>query len=306
MNHLKTLPVNGERHFDGGDRWVTVSTPPPVTFGCVDTFERWREDVLDRKHPPRYLHAPPGSRLSAFRIGAGSLVLMGAPPASGKTAFTLQVAIDALRGLGQDSLRAMISNVEMPPGALFDRVLTRFTGVGYSFIQERTYDESARPRLIAAMDEMREFMPRLAFMTPPFTLENLTEQASGFDADLIVVDYVQRFAPSKGSSDARQQTGAVMDCLRRLCDDGRAVLAISAVNRAGYAKDATIAAFRESSELEFGADAAWLLIREGDSAAVTLRCVKNRHGRLEEVQLLFDGSKQEFSDDPAEFSWQPE
>ena len=63
---------------------------------------------------------------------------------------------------------------------------------------------------------------------------------------------------------------------------------------------------RESSELEFGADAAWLLIREGDSAAVTLRCVKSRHGRMEDVQLLFDGSRQQFEDDPAEFSWQPE
>ena len=97
-----------------------------------------------------------------------------------------------------------------------------------------------------------------------------------------------------------------MDALRRLCDAGMAVLAVSAVNRSNYGKDAALAAFRESSELEYGADSAWLLIREGDSPAVTLRCVKNRHGRLEDVQVLFDGSKQEFGDDPAEFEWIPQ
>ena len=316
MNHLKTMPlngepkVNGEWKFDGSDRYIfddsPTTEPAAVTFGSVETFESWRDDVLARKHPPRYSWAPPGSRLSSLKIGAGSLVIAGAPPATGKTALMLQIGFDALRSLGQEDLRLLIANVEMSAPSLLDRVLARLSGVGYGYIQERTYDDDARPRLVAAMEEIRELMPRVEFLRPPFTLENLAERATAFDAGLVIVDYVQRFAPSKGSSDSRQQAGAVMDALRRLCDAGMAVLAVSAVNRSNYGKDAALAAFRESSELEYGADSAWLLIREGDSPAVTLRCVKNRHGRLEDVQVLFDGSKQEFGDDPAEFEWIPQ
>lgn len=307
MNHLKTLPLNGlERKFDGGDRYLVDGDEPPPETSSIDTFDKWMDDVLSRRHPPRHLWAPPGSRLSAFKIGAGSLVLVGAPPASGKTAFMLQVTVDAMRAQGQEGLRVLIANVEMSPPSLLDRMLARLSGIGYGFIQDRTYDEEARPRIIAAMDEMRELMPRLMFLPAPFTLEHLSERALSFDANIVVVDYVQRFAPTKSSGDSRQQTGVVMDSLRRLCDAGMAVLAVSAVNRSNYGKDAALAAFRESSELEYGADAAWLLVREGDSAAVTMRCVKSRHGRTEDVQVLFDGSKQEFRDDEAEFSWQPE
>jgi replicative DNA helicase len=199
VNHLKTLPITGERRFDGGDRWVPGGDDPEtITFGSVETFEGWRNDVLSRKHPPRYMWAPPGSRLSSLKIGAGSLVVAGAPPATGKTALMLQVGFDALRSLGQEDMRLLIANVEMSPQSLLDRVLARLSGVGYGHIQERSYDEDARPRLVAAMEEMRDLMPRVDFLRPPFTLENLAERATAFDAGLVIVDYIQRFTPSKG------------------------------------------------------------------------------------------------------------
>lgn len=305
MNHLKTLPLT-ERKFDGGDHWtVGGDEPPPIPDGMA-TFEKWATAVLNRHRPASWLWAPPGSRLGAFKIGADSVILVGAPPATGKTAWAGQVYLDAMRAPGQEDLRVLVGCCEMSVGSLMDRHLARLTGVGYTSIQERTYDESARPRILAAMEELRDLMARLEFLTPPFTLEHLSERGTSFGADLIVVDYAQRFDHEKRSSDQRTQANRVMEALRRLADDGRGVIVISAVNRGAYGKDATIAGFRESSELEYGADSAWLLIREGDSSAVTLRCVKNRHGRLEDVQVLFDGSRQQFDDDPAEFAWMPE
>lgn len=304
MNHLKPLPLNGERQFDGGDRWtVGGDEPPPIPDGMA-TFEKWATAVLTRHRPASWLWAPPGSRLSQFKIGAEQVILVGAPPATGKTAFAGQVHLDAMRA--NEDIRVLVANVEMSAGSLLDRHVARLSGVGYGYVQERNYDESAKPRLMAAIELLRDLMPRLEFLRPPFTIEHLCERAVNFGADLVVVDYAQRFDHEKRSSDQRTQANRVMEACRRLADDGRGVLVISAVNRAGYAKDATIAAFRESSELEYGADSAWLLIREGDSAAVTLRAVKNRHGRIGDVQVLFDGDRQQFDDDPAEFAWMPE
>lgn len=188
MNHLKTLPITGERKFDGGDRYGLGGDEPPPETSSIVTFDKWMDDVLSRKHPPRHLWAPPGSRLSTFKIGAGSLVLVGAPPATGKTAFMLQVTVDAMPAQGQEGLKVLVANVEMAPPSLLDRMLARLSGVGYGFIQDRTYDEDSRPRIIAAMDEMRELMPRLMFLPLPFTLEHLSERALSFDADIVVVD----------------------------------------------------------------------------------------------------------------------
>ena len=66
-----------------------------------------------------------------------------------------------------------------------------------------------------------------------------------------------------------------------------------------------LASFRESSELEYGSDSAWLLLRDGDSEQVELKCVKNRTGKLCSLQLLFDGSHQSFRDDPKATEWDP-
>ena len=298
MNDLKPLPQNGERRFDGGDRWtVGGDNPSPVADGSA-AFEKWATAVLSRDRPATWLWAPVGSRLSTFKIGADCVILVGAPPATGKTAWAGQVYLEGMRK--NEDMRVLVANVEMGVNALMERHLARLTGVGYGHVQERTYDESARPRIKAAMEVLRELLPRLEFLKPPFTLEHLSERATNFGADLIVVDYAQRFDHEKRSSDQRAQANRVMEALRRLADDGRGVLAISAVNRSGYGKNATIAAFRESSELEYGADSAWLLIRNGDSPSVKLRCVKDRYGRIGDVQLRFDGSRQQFDADPAE------
>lgn len=269
-----------------------------------EAFAAWESSVLNRERPAFYQWAPYGTRLGSLRIGEKHIGVIGAPPGNGKTALVSQIVFEALRFDGQDHLKALIANVEMGPHALWDRQLARLTGIGSNYIQHRDYDAEALPRLQAGIEELRLLMPRIEFMAPPFTLERLTERADAFEADIVVVDYAQRFDYAHRSSDQRAQANAVMDCCRRLADAGRAVIVISAVNRAGYGKEASLSSFRESSELEYGADAAYLLVRdEQDSQAVTLKCVKNRHGSTGDVRLLFDGAAQLFTEDPAEFEW---
>jgi replicative DNA helicase len=61
-----------------------------------------------------------------------------------------------------------------------------------------------------------------------------------------------------------------------------------------------LASFRESSELEYGCDDAFLLVREDeqDQAAVTLKHAKSRYGEPLDIPLRFSGCVQRF--DPAD------
>ncbi len=59
----------------------------------------------------------------------------------------------------------------------------------------------------------------------------------------------------------------------------------------------SLAAFRESSELEFGCDSAFILTTGDDNTEPNhriLRHLKARHGELSDVDLAFDGSTQRF------------
>jgi replicative DNA helicase len=147
---------------------------------------------------------------------------------------------------------------------------------------------------------------RLAFVRPPFTLSNVAATADAFRADLLLLDYIQRIAPPGVHGDRRGAIDESMNYLRQFADAGVAVVVVSAVGRgkdskgrSSYAEGLSLASFRESSELEFGADDALLLVPEGDDAeAVTLRHLKSRHGEARDIPLRFERRYQRFTAQP--------
>jgi replicative DNA helicase len=145
---------------------------------------------------------------------------------------------------------------------------------------------------------------RLAFVRPPFTLDNIAAAADEFDAGLLLLDYAQRITPPGDHGDRRNSVNALMDYLRQFADAGVAVLVVAAVGRtrdakgrSSYAADGlNLASFRESSELEFGADDAYILAPDPkDAELVVLRHLKSRHGEQRDIALTFDKARQSFT-----------
>jgi replicative DNA helicase len=93
-----------------------------------------------------------------------------------------------------------------------------------------------------------------------------------------------------------------MSYLRQFADAGVAVVVVAALarskdqrGRSSYAGDAlSLASFRESSELEFGADDAFILV-PGEESAVTLKHLKARHTEPKDLVLQFDRKRQRFT-----------
>ena len=146
---------------------------------------------------------------------------------------------------------------------------------------------------------------RLAFVRPPFDLANVAATADAFGAELLLLDYIQRI-PSPGEhADKRGSVNATMDYLRQFADADTAVIVVSAVGRTKDAKGRSsysgdglnLASFRESSELEYGADDAFMLVPDGDDQgdAVILRHLKSRHGEAKDIDLTFHRRHQRFT-----------
>jgi replicative DNA helicase len=282
---------------------------------AADAFEGWRENVLTGSPPVFY---PIGSgELARIEVGPQLVTLIGGAPGAGKTAFTMQAVVDALRLT--PTLRALVCNVEMPAGVLLDRQLARLSGIDLGTIRYRRFEAEHADRLDQALNTLETLAERLAFVKPPFNLANVAASADAFRADMIVLDYIQRIPPPGEHSDKRGSVDATMNYLRQFADAGVAVVVVAAVSRgkdsrgrSTYAGDAlTLASFRESSELEFGADDAFILVASEDGAEygtvpVTLRHLKARHTEPKDLLLEFDRRTQRFSEAEDPHAWNPD
>jgi replicative DNA helicase len=266
----------------------------------ADVLAGWRDDVLSGTPPTLY---PVGAgELARLELGPHIVWLLGGAPGAGKTALAMQLLLDALR-LTPD-LRAVVCNVEMRPGVLLDRQLARLSGVDLSTIRHRRLDASHAERIDQALATLEPLAERLCFVRPPFDLQNIATTADDFGTGLLLLDYIQRIAPPGEHGDKRGSVNATMDYLRQFADAGTAVIVLSAIGRtkdgkgrSSYSGDGlNLASFRESSELEFGADDAFILTPDDDDGeVVTLRHLKSRHGAPEDIPLDFCRRLQRFT-----------
>src|SRR5262245_26697030 len=128
--------------------------------GAADAFVSWRDDVLSGK-PPVLWRIGTGE-LARIECGPGTVLLFGGAPGAGKSAFTMQVVVDALR-LTSD-LRAIVCNVEMAPATLLDRQLARLSGINLTSIRYRQLGAEHAERIDQAMNTLEPLAERLAFV----------------------------------------------------------------------------------------------------------------------------------------------
>ena len=253
-----------------------------------------RSSAFDLDKQPERWHA--GEPFESLDIRPGRVVLIGAPPAAGKTTLALQVVTNILER--NPNLRAVVGNVETAPTTLLEKLLARFADVPLDAIMDRTLLDAERARVDAALETHIDLLNRLAFLESPFHLQNLIDAMKSHDARLAVVDYVQRFTADDGN-DARLKLDTLMDHVRVLANAGAGVILISSVTRQKSNNGSStydglgMASFRGSAELEFGADSAYILNNTSCGIA-SLQCVKNRFGPMRDIPLRFDGPCQRF------------
>jgi replicative DNA helicase len=269
-------------------------------LAAADLLHSWRDDVLSAKPPVLY---PVGTgELERIEIGPGRVLLLGGAPGAGKSAFVMQLVVDALRLT--PTLRVLVDNIEMTPAVLMDRQLARLSGIDLNTIRLRKLGVEHGERIDTALQTLEPLAERLCFVRPPFDLANVAASADAFNAGLVVLDYVQRVKPPGNHNDKRGSVDAMMDFLRQFADNGVAVIVVAAVSRSRDSKGRStydggalnLASFRESSELEFGADDAFILVNDpDDETGVILKHLKARHTEAKDIALTFDRPRQRFT-----------
>jgi len=271
----------------------------------ADILDDWRDVVLSGKPPTLY---PVGTgELGRIEIGPGLVTLIGGAPGSGKTALSMQLVLDALAIT--PSLKALVLNVEMTPSILLDRQLARLANIDLTLIRHRRLTAEHAEAVERSMQALEDLADRLAFVRPPFDLANVAASADAFDAGLILFDYIQRVSAPGEHGDRRGAISETMDYLRQFADAGVAIIVVAALarskdskGRSSYTDGISLASFRETSELEYGADDAFIVAPEDNaenegeaSSRVILKHLKSRHGEAKDIVLTFDRKYQRFT-----------
>jgi replicative DNA helicase len=271
-------------------------------------WDAWWDHVTATEPPALWSAADPV--FESIEIAPGRIVLLGGGPFVGKTALLLQWIIGIL--INNSNLHVIVANVEMTPFDLLDRQLARLSGVALSAIYRRKLDSDELRRLASARDILRPLIVerRLGFADDPHRLGVIAKDASDLGAHLLVLDYLQRIHPAKPAKDGmRERINLLMSELRQLANEGGVgILAAAALTRTrdskgrgGYdGKHLSLASFRESSELEYGADDCLLLYPTDDDhdapvRPMTLAHAKARYSATRDRVLVFDRPHQEFT-----------
>ncbi|MEK9183843.1 MAG: replicative DNA helicase [Patescibacteria group bacterium] len=236
------------------------------------------------------------------------LIILGARPSLGKTAFALDIA----RYVATKEKKSVgIFSLEMSKEQLVDRFIASEAQVPlWKLRTGRLTDDTDFALIQHALDSLHH-IPLFIDDTPGITVLQMKSMARRLQIehglDLVIVDYLQLIHPRTSSDNVVQQVTEISRALKGLARElGVPVLALSQLSRSVDQREVKIprlSDLRESGSIEQDADVVLFIYRkdrdklnsdseEQNSAEIII--AKHRNGPLGAVRLKFDQEKVSF------------
>ncbi|KKR88758.1 MAG: Replicative DNA helicase [Candidatus Wolfebacteria bacterium GW2011_GWA2_42_10] len=244
--------------------------------------------------------------LSGFQ--RSDLVVLGARPSLGKTAFAMDIA----RGVAAKGHGVAIFSLEMSKDQIIDRLISAEAQVPLWRLRTgRLTDEVEFEMIQSALDKLSEYQIYVDDTASPTVLQ-LRSMARRLQVEcpnlsLIIIDYVQLIAPRTNSENIVQQFTEISHGLKAMARElNLPILAVSQLSRSVDHREVKIprlSDLRETGSWEQDADVVMFIYRKDrDKLNPTLEeenmaeiiIAKHRNGPLGTAQLKFDPEKVSF------------
>jgi replicative DNA helicase len=229
---------------------------------------------------------------------APDLVVVGARPGVGKTAFALSV----LRNVAKTGKRVGFFSTEMSVTQVMSRFYSLESGINAHKLRYADFDDQDYAKLSATTEIIKNLNFEICDK-PSITVGELAMQARAWAAnggiDFIAIDYLTRLKPSKSHGNQNLDMGSIATELKNLARTlNIPVLVLAQLNR-GVSNRADnrprMSDLRDSGIIEQEADQILLLHRPEEGAPEVI-VDKNRHGMCGAVRCLFDPSTMRWAD----------
>lgn len=282
--------------------------------GIEVAFKRL-EEITDSKKPD--LGFPTGLvDLDEMTGGMrpGKLVILGARPSVGKSAFALTVALNAVR----HSRPVYLESLEMDECEIMNRLLSMASDVPSDMVRDGLISEERWPDLTGTANDLcnaRRFMVgryetgrRLRDIVADL---RMAKESHGIE--LGIIDYLGYIEPDEPGEDRRQEVERISKGLKRAARElGIALLVLAQLSRKNEdrskgEREPRISDLRETGMIEADADQVWLLHRavtasedqsdngpREDPRKALLIVGKHRNGKTGRVPLVYRGDVTRF------------
>lgn len=237
------------------------------------------------------------------------LVILAARPAVGKTAFVLNLLMNAATNL-EHPVAVAIFSLEMSAGQLKKRIVASRSEIGLTNINAGRLDEIHLDQIthtVSKFPGIPMFIDDSASMTMFQIKAKARSLKKKHNIGLLAIDYLQLISPDNPNAIREQQVSSMSRELKILAKELEIpIIVLSQLNRdieKRAVKKPTLADLRESGSIEQDADIVAFLYRpdENDMQKVRLDFAKHRSGKIDYVDFRPNLNIQKFVEDGQEF-----
>lgn len=282
--------------FQAGSSLTTFADLPDLysKMGEALTLDREKQDfkpigelvdnyVRKLNEKPKYIPSGIPVLDKHLHLAPGNLFIIGGRPSAGKTALSLQMACEQARR----GLRVCYFSLETDPDTLTARIISNRLAVPLADVKSKTVPQSDLDSL-ADLHKLPLFIRSASGKGTGW----IKAQAQRMKAQVIFIDYLQLLTASK-AKDRYQQITSISIALHELAQTtGILVVALAQLNRNAAHASPSTADLKESGQLEQDADAILLLSADKEEYQAIL--AKNKEGKIGEIPLTFDKTRQRF------------
>lgn len=282
--------------FQAGSSLTTFADLPDLysKMGEALTLDREEQDfkpigelvdnyVRKLNEKPKYIPSGIPVLDKHLHLAPGNLFIIGGRPSAGKTALSLQMACEQARR----GLRVCYFSLETDPDTLTARIISNRLAVPLADVKSKTVPQSDLDSL-ADLHKLPLFIRSASGKGTGW----IKAQAQRMKAQVIFIDYLQLLTASK-AKDQYQQITSISIALHELAQTtGILVVALAQLNRNAAHASPSTADLKESGQLEQDADAILLLSADKEEYQAIL--AKNKEGKIGEIPLTFDKTRQRF------------
>jgi replicative DNA helicase len=270
-----------------------------------EVLDRTIQEIETRLNNDGQMTGVPSGFIDLDRITGGwqksDLDIIAARPGMGKTAFALNVVVNAVRA----GKATVVFTLEMSKTQLMERIIASEARIDSSKMRKGDLNEEEQDRLMHGIRTIGKMPAMLGIdETPGINLMELRSRCRRFKKehglDLVVVDYLQLMGPSgtKKYESREREISEISGGLKALAKELQIpVIALAQLNRGVEGrpdKVPKLSDLRESGSMEQDADMILFLYRDEyynpnseDAGKALVRIAKNRHGSLEDIYLAF-------------------
>jgi replicative DNA helicase len=230
------------------------------------------------------------------------LIILAARPSVGKTAFVLNLILNAVLN-AEKPTGVLFFSLEMSTDQIIMRIAANYCDIYLDKIRKGKMNESELKEFQIGMMKIKQmeiYIDDCAGLTSTEIRIKTKKAKRKYNIGMVVIDYLQLMKGSGNAFSRENEISTISRGLKALAKElALPIIALSQLNRLVDSRgsdEPKLSDIRESGAIEQDADVVMFLYKPKDSQGETcLSIAKNRNGILEKFGTLFDGAHQRFS-----------